>query len=117
MQSLRGSEGRPAGAKLLSLAPKTLTLLTCAWCLFWQAVKARVLSLDTSPQRLRLSLAPKSAATEGAVAGADTLGGLTPGDVVEGAVRSITMSEVRTGCPCRFRTSGMLKRHVNRGWC
>ena len=55
-----------------------------------QVVKARVLTQDLVARRLRLSLAAASAA-----AGADPLGGLQPGDVVqEGAVRSVVMHGV-----------------------
>jgi hypothetical protein len=60
-----------------------------------QVVKARVLTVDAAGKRLRLSLAPKSAASSDAGgAGADALGGLQPGDIVEGAVRSVTLREV-----------------------
>ena len=66
-------------------------VLKAAVCLPWsQVVKARVLTQDLVARRLRLSLAAASAA-----AGADPLGGLQPGDVVqEGTVRSVVMREV-----------------------
>lgn len=68
-------------------------------CFEWmQTVKARVLSSNPVAKRMRLSLKPKSAAdvANGAVAihGEDPLGGLQPGDFVEGSVRSITTKEV-----------------------
>jgi hypothetical protein len=49
--------------------------------------------VDPVAKRLRLSLATKSA-DHGAAAGLDPLGGLQPGDLVEGRVRSITTKEV-----------------------
>ena len=60
-----------------------------------QTVKARVVSVDEERQRLRLSLAPKTAADAAAAAGADPMAGLLPGAIVEGRVRSITTKEVR----------------------
>ena len=65
-------------------------------CACKQTVKARVLTADAAARKLRLSLAPKSGAEGGSgAAGADALGGLQPGDIVEGTVRSIAMQEVR----------------------
>ena len=54
-----------------------------------------MVSVDEERQRLRLSLAPKTAADAAAVAGADPMAGLQPGAIVDGRVRSITTKEVR----------------------
>lgn len=59
-----------------------------------QTVKARVVSVDEERQRLRLSFAPKTAADAAVAAGADSMGGLQPGAIVEGRVRSVTTKEV-----------------------
>ena len=66
-----------------------------------QVVKCRVLSTDFSHQRLKLSLiGKKSSAEEGPGGGGegagsgDSLGGLQPGDIVEGCVREIESAEV-----------------------
>ncbi len=66
-----------------------------------QVVKCRVMSTDFSHQRLKLSLMGKKSGAEGAAAGgeegtegADPLGGLQPGDIVEGSVREIEAAEV-----------------------
>jgi ribosomal protein S1 len=54
-----------------------------------------VVTVDEERRRLRLSFAPKTAADAAAAAGADPMGGLQPGSIVEGRVRSITTKEVR----------------------
>ena len=62
-----------------------------------QVVKCRVLSTDFSHQRLKLSLMGKKSNAEGGEEGVETgdsMGGLQPGDVVEGRVREIEMAEV-----------------------
>lgn len=59
-------------------------------------MKVRVIAADEERRRLRLSFAPKTAADAAAAAanGGDPLGGLHPGDLVHGSVRSITTKEV-----------------------
>lgn len=57
-----------------------------------QVVIARVISIENDTRRLRLSLAPKTGNPE-ATAG-DSANALQPGDLVEGAVASITSKEV-----------------------
>lgn len=57
-----------------------------------------MLTADAETRRLRLSLVPGAAArvgdgAAGSVAGGDPLGGLQPGDVVEGVVRSVTTTQ------------------------
>ena len=66
-----------------------------------QVVKCRVLSTDFSHQRLKLSLMGKKSGADGVAGGAeegvgpgDALGGLQPGDIVEGSVREIETIEV-----------------------
>lgn len=74
-----------------------------------QVVKCRVLSTDFSHQRLKLSLMGKKSHTEGGAGGseegaggADALGGLQPGDIVQGTVREVETSEVRILCSSCF---------------
>ena len=55
-----------------------------------------MLTADPEARRLRLSLVPGAAASAGDGAGgpgADPMGGLQPGDVVEGVVRSVTTAQ------------------------
>ena len=63
-----------------------------------QVVKCRVLNKDLSHQRLKLSLMGKQSnadgsAAEGSASG-DPLGGLQPGDVIEGVVREVETAQV-----------------------
>lgn len=62
-----------------------------------QVVKCRILSTDFSHQRLKLSLMGKKSGAEGSeeiAGGEDPVGGLQPGDVVQGKVREIESTEV-----------------------
>lgn len=63
-----------------------------------QVVKCRVLNKDLSHQRLKLSLMGKKSnadgsAAEGSASG-DPLGGLQPGDIIEGVVREVETAQV-----------------------
>lgn len=72
-----------------------------------------MVSVDEERRRLRLSFAPKTAADAAAAAGADPMGGLQPGAIVEGRVHSITTKEVRSilGKSCLFK-GGLLSMYM-----